>query len=77
MKKQQKIRFSGDGASNLNGASGRAIKTVVTMTRTMLMHAARICPEDKLSTDIWSTAMDYYVWVYNRIPDIQSRLSAI
>ena len=37
LKKQQKIRFSGAGASHQNGAAERAIKTVVTMASTMLM----------------------------------------
>ena len=77
MKKQQKIRFSGSGASHQNGALGRAIKLVVTMANTMLMHAALRCLEDTLSADLWPMAMDYAVWVYNRIPDIQSGLAAI
>ena len=63
LKKQQKIRFSGSGASHQNGAAERAIKTVFNMARTMLMHAAIICPEYTLSTDLWPTAMDYAVWV--------------
>ena len=65
------------GASHQNGSAERSIKTVVTMARTMLMHAALICPEDTLSTDIWPMAMYYAVWVYNRTPDMQSGLSAI
>ena len=77
LKKQQKIRFSGAGASNQNGAAERAIKTVVTMARNMLMHAALRCPEDTLSTDLWEMAMDYTVWVYNRNLDMQLELSAI
>ena len=44
---------------------------------TMLMHAALRCPEETFMTDIWPMEMDYAVWVYNRIPDIQSGLSAI
>ena len=63
LKKQQKIRFSGSGSSYQNGATERAIKMVVTITRTMLMHAALRCPEDTLSTDLWPMAMDYTVWV--------------
>ena len=43
----------------------------------MLIHAAHRCPEDTLSNDIWPMLMDYAVWVYNRIPDMQSGLSAI
>ena len=77
LKKQQKIRFSGAGVSHQNGAVERAIKTLVTMTSTMLMHAALRCPEDTLSTDLWPIAIDYAVWVYNRIPDMQYILSAI
>ena len=61
LKKQQKIRFIGAGASHQNMAAERAINTVVTMARTMLMHATIRCPEDKLSTDIWTMAMDYAV----------------
>ena len=77
LKKQQNIRFNGAGASHINGEAERAIKTVVNIARTMLMHAALIFTEDTLSTDIWPMAMDYAIWVYNRIPDIQSGLSAI
>ena len=70
LKNQQKIRFSGAGASYQNGAAERAIKTVVTMARTMLMHAAPRCPEDTLYTDLWPTTMDYNILVYNRTPDM-------
>ena len=72
LKKQKKIRFSGEIASHQNGAAERAIKTVVTVETTMLMHAAIRYPDEIFFTDIWPTAMDYAVWVYNWIPDIQS-----
>ena len=75
LKNQQNIRFIGGGASHQNGAEERAIKTVVTMARTMLMHAALRCPEDTLPTDIWSLELDYAVWVYNHIPDMHYGLS--
>ena len=75
--KQKNIGFSGAGASYQNGSAERATKTVVTMARTMLMHAALICTEETLSTDIWPTEMDYAVCIYNRIPDIQYGLYAI
>ena len=56
LKKQQKIRFSGAGASHQNGSAECAVKTVVTMARTMLMHATIRCPEEKLplSKDQWT-----------------------
>ena len=77
LKQQQKIKFSGAGASHQNGAAERAIKTVFTMARTMLMYSALRCPEDALSTDIWPMTVDYAVWVYNCTPDMHSGLSAI
>ena len=58
---QKKIRFSGAGASNQNGAIERLIKTLVTMGKTMLIHAALKCPEENFSTDSWSMEMDYAV----------------
>ena len=75
--KQQKIRFSGDVASHQNGSAERSIKRVVTMARTVLIYAALRCPKETFSTDIWPTAMDNSVWVYNQIPDVHSVLSAI
>ena len=77
LKKQQKIIFSGAGASHQNGAAERSIKTVLNMARTMLMHTALRCTEEILSTDLWPMAMDYAVLFYNRNPDMQSALSAI
>ena len=72
MKEHQKIRFSGAVAAHQDGSAERSTKTVVTMERTMLIHAALRFPEDEFSTVIWPIAMDYDVWVYNRIPDMQS-----
>ena len=74
---QQEIRVSGHGDSHKNGAAYLAIKTIVTMSRTMLMHATLRCPEDTLSNNILPLEMGYAVWVYNRILDMQSGLSAI
>ena len=45
-KNQKKVRFSGAGATHQNGTSERTIKMVVTTERTMLVHAALICPKD-------------------------------
>ena len=77
LKKNQKIRFIGDGSSHKNGATEIAIKMVVTMASIMLMQYALRFSEDTLSTDLWPMVMDYAVWVYNNIPDMQSGLSAI
>ena len=60
---QQNIKFSGDSGSHQVRSAERAIKTVVIVTRTMLMHAAIIFPKDTLSTDIFPMEMDYAKWV--------------
>ena len=44
-KKQQNISFSGAGASHQSWAVEHAIKEVVIMTKSVLMHAALRCPE--------------------------------
>ena len=77
LKKQKKIRFSGAGASHQNGSAERAIKTVFTIARTILMHAVLRCPEDTLATNIWPMAMNYAVWFYNWILDMLAGFSAI
>ena len=40
------------------------------------MHAALVCPEETLSTDLWPISMDYDVCLYNWIPDMKYRLFA-
>ena len=76
-KKQQNIRFSGAGASYQNVAVERAIKTVFTTVRTMLMHAALRCPEATLYTYLRPMEMDYSELVYSQIPNMHSGLSGI
>ena len=69
------MRFSGAGASYQNRSAERPIKTVVTVERTMLMHADITCTEDKLSTYLWPMETYFVVSVYNQILDVQSGLS--
>ena len=45
LENQKKISFSGAGASHQNRSEEPAIKTVVTMEMTMLIHAAHRRPE--------------------------------
>ena len=54
LKKHNKKRFSGDGASNQNGATESTIKMVVTMARNILMHAALRCTKDTVSTGFYN-----------------------
>ena len=76
LKNQQNIRLSRSGASHPNGEAERAIKTVVTMNMTMLIHYVLIYSEGIFYTTIWPMSMYYDTQIYNIIPYIQSGISA-
>ena len=65
LKNQQKIRFSGAGASNQNGAAECTTKTVVIMESAILMRAWMTCHKDTLSIDFgqrkWTMMYGYKV----------------
>ena len=58
LKKQKNIRFSGDGTSHQNGAAERAIKTVVTMERNMLMKFISSLAHDALPICVRETKVE-------------------
>ena len=66
-RKKQSIRFSGVGAHHQNGVAERSIRTVSESARSMLIHAAIHWPEET-SIHLWPFAMDYAIYVYNRLP---------
>lgn len=70
----QKVRFSGSGAAHQNGVAERGILTVVTMARTMLIHAA-MRHGTAIKPEHWPQAMDHAVWLYNRIPRMDTGIS--
>ena len=71
----QWIRISGAGTGHQNGVAERGIQTVVNMARTMLLHAALRSPEGVITSDLWPMAMDHAVWLYNRIPKMDTGLT--
>ena len=75
--RNQTIRFSGAGAAHQNGIAERAIKTMVNMARTMLIHADIHSPGGTISMDLWPMAMDHAVWLYNRIPRQENGIAPI
>ena len=66
--RDQTIRFSGAGAAHQNAIAEQAIKTMVNMARTMLIHADIHSPGGTISMDLLPMATDHAVWLYNRIP---------
>jgi hypothetical protein len=73
-KNSQKLTFSGVGAHHQNGIAERNIKTISHWARTNMLHAAFHWPEHA-SIKLWPQAVDYAVWVFNRLPSIKNGLS--
>ena len=63
----QNIKFSGVGAHHQNGIAERAIGTILTKVRTILIHAAIRWP-DAVDTSLWPMAVDYVVYQHNHMP---------
>ena len=74
---KQTIKYSGSHTGFQNGVAERAIQTIVSMARTMMLHAALRTPEKELSSDLWPMAMDYAVFIYNRLPNQSTGYSPI
>ena len=75
-KNKQSIQFSGVGAHHHNGIAERAIRTISTSARSMLIHAMIHWPEET-SLDLWPFAIQYAVFLWNRMPKEDSGLSPI
>eukprot|EP00956_Cyclotella_meneghiniana_P016313 scaffold25755_cov49-Cyclotella_meneghiniana.AAC.1 len=63
----QKLSFSGVGAKFQNGVAERGIQTVSSMAKADMFHAMLHWPGRKF-IDMWPLAMQYAVWVHNRLP---------
>ena len=63
----QKLSFSGVGAKFQNGVAERAIQTVSNMARANMLHATMRWPGRKF-LDLWPLAIEYAVWIHNRLP---------
>lgn len=70
----QKLTFSGVGAHHQNGVAERNIKTISHWARANMLHAAYYWHE-YANVKLWPQAVDYAVWVFNRLPSTTSGLS--
>ena len=73
----QSMTLSDVGAAHQNAVAERAIKTVVNMARTMLLHAALRSSEGVITAELWPMAMDHAIWLYNHIPHSDTGLAPI
>ena len=70
----QTIRFAGVGAHHHNGHVERAIGTIMSISRTMLLHAAIHWPQ-VADPQLWPMAVKYAVFLWNHMPNEHTGLS--
>jgi Reverse transcriptase (RNA-dependent DNA polymerase)/GAG-pre-integrase domain len=70
----QIIRFAGAGAHHHNGTAERAIQTIMSMARTMMLHASIHWPEMS-DPSLWPMAVAHAVFLYNHVPNLDSGVS--
>jgi hypothetical protein len=64
---EQTIRFAGVGAHHHNGIAEKEIQDVMSITRTLLLHAAIYWP-DVADAQLWPMAVDHAVFLHNHMP---------
>ena len=67
-------RFAGVGAHHHNGIAERSIQTVMSIARTMLLHAAIHWP-DVSDAALWPLAVDHAVRLHNLMPNPSTGIS--
>jgi hypothetical protein len=74
--KRQQLTFSGVGAHHQNGVAERAIQTVTTWARSMLLHHALHWP-DQSRLDLWPFALEHVVYLWNHLPRKDSLIAPV
>ena len=72
----QTIDFSGVGAHHQNGVSERAIQTVTSWARAMLLNQAIMWPE-AFNLELWPFALEHAVHIWNNLPKRDTKLAPI
>jgi hypothetical protein len=70
----QKYSFGGVGTKHQNRVAERNIKTVAQWARNNMLHLAAHWLQHANST-YWPQAIDYAVWVFNRLPNMESGIA--
>ena len=69
-------KFAGTGAHHHNAVAERSIRTIMSIARTMMMHAAIHWP-DMADATLWPLAVEYACFVFNRVPNPHTGLSPL
>jgi transposase InsO family protein len=64
---KQSLSFSGAHAHHQNGIAERSIGTISSCARANLIHLM-LCWPEQANINLWAFAMNYAIWVYNRLP---------
>ena len=67
LSKEQELDLSGVGAHHQNGKAERAIRTITSLARAIMIHAALHWPEGH-NLAHWPMAMDHAVYIWNNLP---------
>ena len=70
----QIICFAGTGAHHHNGTKECAIQTIMSMARTMMLHAAIHWP-DVSDPSLWLMAVRHAVYLFNHMPSTETGIS--
>ena len=73
---QQVGKFAGVGAHHHNAQAERAIRTIMSIARAMLLHSAIHWP-DMANTTLWPMAVSHAVFIWNRVPSLSTGLSPL
>jgi hypothetical protein len=67
-------RFAGVGAHHHNAIAERSIRTIMSIARTMMLHAGIHWP-DVASPQLWPMAVQHACFLWNHVPDPSTGLS--
>ena len=71
---RQIIHFAGVGAHHHNGKAERAIRTIMSIAHTMMLHSTIHWP-DAADSSLWPMADDYGLFLYNHLPNKETGVS--
>ena len=74
---KQIITFVGTSAHHHNAIAERFIQTIMSIAGTIMIHAASHWPKMTADATLWPLAVKYAVYIFNRVPNRETGLSAL